>query len=67
MPLRMGWSRRRQTRLEWGSDWPHVKTEWGIPMPKDGELADLLEAWVPDAAMRKRVLVDNPARLYGFA
>jgi len=31
------------------------------------QLADLLEAWVPDAAMRKRVLVDNPARLYGFA
>jgi predicted TIM-barrel fold metal-dependent hydrolase len=53
-------------RLVWGSDWPHVKTEWSIPMPNDGELADLLEAWVPDAAMRKRVLVDNPAALYGF-
>jgi 2-pyrone-4,6-dicarboxylate lactonase len=54
-------------RLVWGSDWPHVKTEWTIPMPNDGELADLLEAWVPDAAVRQRVLVDNPAALYGFA
>jgi predicted TIM-barrel fold metal-dependent hydrolase len=43
-----------------------VKTEWSIPMPNDGELADLLAAWVPDAAVRRRVLVDNPARLYGF-
>jgi 2-pyrone-4,6-dicarboxylate lactonase len=54
-------------RLVWGSDWPHVKTEWTIPMPNDGELADLLAAWVPDGGLRKRVLVDNPARLYGFA
>jgi 2-pyrone-4,6-dicarboxylate lactonase len=54
-------------RLVWGSDWPHVKTEWTIPMPNDGELADLLEAWVPDEELRKRVLVDNPARLYGFS
>ena len=53
-------------RLVWGSDWPHVKTEWTIPMPNDGALADLLEAWVPDASVRRRVLVDNPARLYGF-
>jgi 2-pyrone-4,6-dicarboxylate lactonase len=53
-------------RLVWGSDWPHVKTEWSIPMPNDGELADLLETWLPDAGMRKQVLVDNPAKLYGF-
>lgn len=53
-------------RLVWGSDWPHVKTEWAIPMPNDGEIADLLSAWVRDAGLRKQVLVDNPARLYGF-
>jgi predicted TIM-barrel fold metal-dependent hydrolase len=29
-------------------------------------MADLLERWVPDAATRKRILVDNPATLYGF-
>ncbi len=54
-------------RLVWGTDWPHVKTEWTIPMPNDGDLADLLALWVPDADTRRRVLVDNPARLYGFA
>jgi predicted TIM-barrel fold metal-dependent hydrolase len=53
-------------RLVWGSDWPHVKTEWSIPMPNDGELADLLETWLPHARTRKQVLVDNPAKLYGF-
>jgi len=54
-------------RLVWGSDWPHVKTEWTIAMPNDGDLADLLARWVPDVETRRRVLVDNPARLYGFA
>jgi 2-pyrone-4,6-dicarboxylate lactonase len=48
----------------WGSDWPHVMVK--IPMPNDGDLADMLGAWIPDAATRKQVLVDNPARLYGF-
>ncbi|HEY2136695.1 MAG TPA: amidohydrolase family protein, partial [Xanthobacteraceae bacterium] len=54
-------------RLVWGSDWPHVKTDWTVPMPNDGDLADLLATWVPDAGLRQKVLVDNPARLYGFA
>jgi 2-pyrone-4,6-dicarboxylate lactonase len=40
--------------------------KWSIPMPNDGELADLLLNWIPDAAIRKRVLVDNPSALYGF-
>jgi predicted TIM-barrel fold metal-dependent hydrolase len=53
-------------RLVWGSDWPHVKSEWTIPMPNDGDLADLLALWVPDADIRRCVLVDNPVRLYGF-
>jgi predicted TIM-barrel fold metal-dependent hydrolase len=35
-------------------------------MPNVGELLDLLAEWVPDEAQRRRVLVDNPARLYGF-
>lgn len=50
-------------RLVWGSDWPHV----AIPrMPDTGVLRDQFAQWVPDAAMRKRILVDNPARLYDF-
>jgi predicted TIM-barrel fold metal-dependent hydrolase len=52
-------------RLLWGSDWPHVMQV--KPMPNDGDLLDLLGRWFPDAQLRRRVLVDNPAELYGFA
>jgi predicted TIM-barrel fold metal-dependent hydrolase len=48
----------------WGTDWPHPNTEG--PMPNDGDLADLFALYAPDAALRERILVDNPARLYGF-
>ncbi|MFT3814948.1 MAG: amidohydrolase family protein [Acidovorax sp.] len=51
-------------RLVWGSDWPHVAVN---PMPDAGQLRNLLATWVPDAAARKKILVDNPARLYDFA
>ncbi len=49
-------------RLVWGSDWPHVAL-WGR-MPDDGDLVDDLARWGLDEAMRRRVLVENPARLY---
>jgi predicted TIM-barrel fold metal-dependent hydrolase len=52
-------------RVVWGSDWPHVIHYRG--MPNDGDLLDALADWVPDAGLRQRILVDNPARLYGFA
>ena len=52
------------TRLVWGSDWPHVAID-GY-MANDGELLDLLKLWVPDERQRHLVLVENPARLYGF-
>ncbi len=51
-------------RLVWGTDWPHVMLD--TPMPNDGDLCDQVARWVPDAAVRTRILVDNPARLYGF-
>jgi predicted TIM-barrel fold metal-dependent hydrolase len=51
-------------QVVWGTDWPHVMVK--TPMPNDGDLASMLGAWVPDAALRKQVLVDNPARLYEF-
>ena len=48
-------------RVLWGTDFPHpnVKT-----MPNDGELVDFFARFVPDEKLRKRILVDNPARLY---
>jgi 2-pyrone-4,6-dicarboxylate lactonase len=52
-------------RCVWGSDWPHV-SHWGTMM-NVGDLLDLLVDWVPDDEARNKVLVDNPARLYGFA
>jgi 2-pyrone-4,6-dicarboxylate lactonase len=51
-------------RMIWGSDWPHVMVK--KQMPNDGVLCDLLADWIPDSDMRKRLLVDNPAKLYRF-
>jgi predicted TIM-barrel fold metal-dependent hydrolase len=51
-------------RCVWGSDWPHV-ANWGVMMGVS-DLLDLLADWVPDSALRNRILVDNPQRLFGF-
>jgi len=51
-------------RVLWGSDWPHVVFD-GF-MPNDADLLDLLAVWAPDAELRRKILVDNPAQLYGF-
>jgi len=63
-------------RIIWGTDWPHPDSV--TPPGKqatdvtplfqidDGLLLNQLVVWAPDAAMRKRILVDNPTRLYGF-
>jgi len=51
-------------RVIWGTDWPHVMLKGR--MPNDGELADVLFDWMPDAAVREQVLSKNPAKLYGF-
>jgi predicted TIM-barrel fold metal-dependent hydrolase len=51
-------------RCVWGSDWPHPQIP--VSMPNDGDLMDHLLDWIPDAELLKRVLVDNPARLYDF-
>jgi D-galactarolactone isomerase len=50
-------------RMVWGSDWPHTTAE---RTPDDAVLFDLLAEWAPDDATRHRILVDNPAALYGF-
>lgn len=63
-------------RILWGTDWPHPNnttppgrlTSDVTPLLKidDGRLMNQLAVWAPDAAIRKKILVENPARLYGF-
>lgn len=51
-------------RILWGTDWPHPNIK--KHMPNDGDLVDLIPLMMPDAALQKKVLVENPERLYGF-
>ena len=59
-------------RVVWGSNWPHPgrgKTRLDIAPPHesdDGAQINQLPRWAADPAIRKKILVDNPARLYGF-
>jgi len=63
-------------RIVWGTDWPHpdsvtppgkqVTDVTPLFQIDDGRLLNQLPVWAPDAATRKKILVDNPARLYGF-
>jgi len=48
-------------RVLWGTDFPHPNVKW---MPNDGELVDLFAMMAEDEPTRKKILVDNPARLY---
>src|SRR6266566_6519411 len=63
-------------RILWGTDWPHPDSKV-VPGRKntdiaplvqtdDGRVLNLLPVWVPDPAVRRAILVENPARLYGF-
>jgi predicted TIM-barrel fold metal-dependent hydrolase len=54
---------RAPERLVWGSDWPHPTER---EKPDDAVLFDLLMDWAPDERVRHRILVENPAALYGF-
>ena len=51
-------------RLVWGGDWPHPRVEG--EMPDAGHLLELFQMWTPDKATQQRILVTNPAKLYGF-
>src|SRR4051812_29391399 len=63
-------------RIVWGTDWPHPdssrvegrKATDIAPLYQidDGRLLNQLPVWAPDADVRKKILVDNPAQLYGF-
>ena len=56
--------RANPQRLMWGTDWPHPSIPAEI-MPDDGHLFDLFCHWTPDEQMRRCILVDTPARLFG--
>jgi predicted TIM-barrel fold metal-dependent hydrolase len=63
-------------RIVWGTDWPHpdsvtppgkqIADVTPLFQIDDGRLLNQLPVWAPDAATRKKILIDNPARLYGF-
>jgi 2-pyrone-4,6-dicarboxylate lactonase len=51
-------------RILWGTDFPHPNiSKW---MPNDGDLLDLVPLFARDEDLQRKILVDNPARLYGF-
>jgi 2-pyrone-4,6-dicarboxylate lactonase len=50
-------------RILWGTDWPHPNVKW---MPDDAALVDLFPQMAPDSVLQRKILVDNPARLYAF-
>lgn len=52
-------------RMLWASNWPHP-SEPRDAMPDDRALLEAILGWAPDDAVRRRILVDNPAELYGF-
>lgn len=51
-------------RVLWGTDWPHPN--FGAEPPDDGVLVDLLPEIAPGPELMQALVVDNPARLYGF-
>lgn len=53
-------------RIVWGSNWPHVGVSDRADYPDDAHLLDVLLDWAPDDEVRRKILVDNPAELYGF-
>jgi predicted TIM-barrel fold metal-dependent hydrolase len=75
LPLARALVAANPQRILWASNWPHPGSAPGRKITElspnkevdDGVVLNLLPVWVPDAATRRGILVDNPARLYGFA
>ena len=61
-------------RMLWGTNWPHPNSGSGrkpteltpLFQVDDGLVLNLLPVWAPDAGIRRKILVDNPAKLYSF-
>ena len=63
--LRGRWSKQAPERMLWASNWPHPGNRKPAP-PDDQALLDLVADWAPSEKDRHRMLVDNPAELYGY-
>jgi len=63
VPLARAYIKLAPERMVWASDWPHPTEK---DKPNDAVLLDLLAKWASDQAARERILVQNPAALYGF-
>ncbi len=61
IPFARGLIETAPGRVLWGTDFPHPNVK---QMPNDGELVDLFATFCDDDAMRRKILVDNPTRLY---
>lgn len=57
--------RAAPNRMLWASNWPQPNPPRNVK-PDNAVMLDLLLDWAPDDATRTKILVDNPARLYGF-
>jgi predicted TIM-barrel fold metal-dependent hydrolase len=76
LPLAKALIKSNSDRVLWGTDWPHPNIDFGRRKPltvtsppleiDDGFLLNQLPRWAPEAEVRQKLLVDNPARLYGF-
>jgi predicted TIM-barrel fold metal-dependent hydrolase len=65
MGLAQAYVKAAPERMLWGSDWPHPTVK--ATKPDDAVLLDLLADWAPEERTRRRILVENPEVLYGFA
>ena len=65
VPLAQEFIKAAPERIIWCSDWPHVWYEKSA-VPNDAQLVDLLYAFAPSHELRRKILVENPARLFGF-
>jgi predicted TIM-barrel fold metal-dependent hydrolase len=64
IPYAQGFIEAAPDRVLWGTDYPHPNIKKF--MPNDADLLDLVPLIARDEATQRKILVDNPARLYGF-
>jgi predicted TIM-barrel fold metal-dependent hydrolase len=74
VPIAQALIKANPSRMLWGTDWPHPQPVQGYGNTDvspflaidDGRAFNQFAVWAPEPTLRKMILVDNPARLYGF-